>query len=148
MEINSVFIRSVSILTFIYIIRLIYSHKLRIGHSWFLFLLGMGFLILSVWPGTIRWVTLITGAHSWLNNILFFLVAFLFMIVVHCSLMISALTTRVKELGQQLALLSSEIDGYPETADPSGPGNQTDVTAERNRITAPKHRRLSSWSFS
>ncbi len=110
MEINYILIQIVSILTFIYIIHLIYTHKLRIGHSWFLFLLGIGFLLLSVWPSAIHMVAFITGSSSWLSNILFFLIMFLFLIVVNCTLMITGLIGHVKELGQQLAILNSEID--------------------------------------
>ena len=110
MEINYILIQIVSILTFIYIIHLIYAHKLRIGHSWFLFLLGIGFLLLSVWPSAIHMVAFITGSSSWLSNILFFLIMFLFIIVVNCTLMITGLIGHVKELAQQLAILNSEID--------------------------------------
>lgn len=93
-----------------YIIRLIYTHKLRIGNSWLLFLLGIGFLVLTVFPKTINILGYVTGSTSWLSNILFFLIMFLFIIIVHCTLMIKGLISRVKELGQQLALLNSEID--------------------------------------
>lgn len=108
MDINYTFIRILSLLTFLYILRLIYGHRLRIGHSWFLFLLGIGLLFLSVWPKAIHTVYVLTGSTSWLSNVLFFSIAFLFIIIIHCTVMISALTTRVKELGQQLAILSSE----------------------------------------
>lgn len=110
METNYALVRIISVLTFIYITRLIYSHKLKIGYSWFLFLLGMGFLILSIWPGAINLVSWITGSTSWLNNVLFFLIVFLFIIVVHCTIMISSLTYCVKELGQQIAISFAEID--------------------------------------
>jgi uncharacterized membrane protein YtjA (UPF0391 family) len=55
-------------------------------------------------------VGFITGSSSWLSNILFFLIMFLFLIVVNCTLMITGLIGHVKELGQQLAILNSEID--------------------------------------
>ncbi|MDR4505573.1 MAG: DUF2304 domain-containing protein [Candidatus Scalindua sp.] len=110
MATNYIFIQTISVLTFMYIIRLIYTHKLRIGNSWFLFLLGMGFLVLTVFPKTINILGYMTGSTSWLSNILFFLIMFLFIIIVHCTLMIKGLISRVKELGQQLALLNSEID--------------------------------------
>ena len=110
MKTNYTLVRIISILTFIYITRLIYSHKLKVGYSWFLFLLGTGFLILSVWPDAIDFLYLVTGSESWLNNVLFFLVIFLFIIVVHCTIVISALTDRVKELGQQIAISFAEID--------------------------------------
>lgn len=110
MQTNYILIQAVSVLTFIYIIRLISAHKLRIGHSWFLFLLGIGFLVLSIWPSTINIVGWVTGSTSWLSNILFFLITFLFVILVNCSLMITGLISRVKELAQQTAILRSEID--------------------------------------
>ncbi len=110
MTTDYIFIQTISVITFMYIIRLIYTHKLRIGNSWFLFLLGMGFLLLTVFPNTINILSYITGSTSWLSNILFFLIMFLFIIIVHCTLMIKGLISRVKELGQQLALLNSEIE--------------------------------------
>jgi hypothetical protein len=70
----------------------------------------MGFLVLTVFPKTINILGYITGSTSWLSNILFFLIMFLFIIIVHGTLMIKGLISRVKELGQQLALLNSEID--------------------------------------
>lgn len=126
MEIHHVFIRASSLLTFSYILRLIYAHKLRVGHSWFLFLFGAGFFVLSVWPNAIDLVTVITGTRSWLTNILFFLMFFLFIIIVHCSIMISALTDRVKELGQQLAILNCAMDKQNFAIDQSEPQRQPD----------------------
>jgi len=110
METNYALVRIISIVTFIYITRLIYTHKLKVGYSWFLFLLGTGFFILSIWPGAINHFYWITGSTSWLSNVLFFLVMFLFIILIHCSIIISRLTDRVKELGQQIALSFAEID--------------------------------------
>ena len=110
METNYILVRIISILTFIYITRLIYNNKLKIGYSWFLFLLGIGFLVLAIWPSAINLFYWLTGSDSWLTNVLFFLVMFLFIIVVHCTLMISRLIDRVKELGQQIAISFAEID--------------------------------------
>ncbi len=107
---NYIFVQTISVLTFMYIIRLIYTHSLRVGNSWFLFLLGVGFLILTICPGAISVIGCVTGTTSWLSNILFFLVMFLFIIIIHCTIMIKGLISRVKEMGQQLALLNSEID--------------------------------------
>ncbi|MCP5002372.1 MAG: DUF2304 domain-containing protein [Planctomycetes bacterium] len=107
---NYIFIQTISVLTFMYIIRLICTHRLRVGNSWFLFLLGAGFLILTICPGAISVIGCVTGTTSWLSNILFFLVMFLFIIIIHCTIMIKGLISRVKEMGQQLALLNSEID--------------------------------------
>lgn len=110
MEANYFLIRLISITTLVYIIRLIYTHKLKIGHSWLLLVLGIGFIVLSIWPDTIKSIQYITGDHSLLVNIVFFLIAFLFLITIHCSVMISQLTSNLKELGQELAIISSEIN--------------------------------------
>ena len=109
-EVNHLFIRFVSICTLVYIIRLIYAHNLRIGSSWFLLVLGTSFFVLSIWPDSIEILSLFTGTNSWASNILFFFVIFLFIIVVHCTIMISGLINCVKELGQELTLLASDID--------------------------------------
>ena len=110
MESKDLLYQVISILIYIYILRLIHGHRLRVGHSWFLLLFGGGFLVLAFWPGAIDLVVFITGSNSLLDNILFYCVMFLFFIIVHCSLMIFDLTSRVKELAQEVTLLNSEID--------------------------------------
>lgn len=109
-EVNHIFIRIVSMFTLAYIIRLIYAHNLRIGSSWFLLILGTGFFVLSIWPDSIEILSIFTGTNSWASNILFFFIIFLFIIVVHCTIMISGLINCVKELGQELTLLMSDMD--------------------------------------
>lgn len=110
LEVNHIFIRIVSILTLLYVVRLIYTHNLRIGSSWFLLALGTSFFVLSIWPNAIEILSIFTGTNSWVSNILFFFIIFLFIIVIHCTIMISGLINRVKELGQELTLLTSDIN--------------------------------------
>ena len=110
LETNFLFIRIISFFTLIYIIRLIYTNNLRIGSSWFLLILGTGFFFLTIWPGSIEILRLFTGINAWFSNILFFLITFLFIILVHCTIMISGLINCVKELGQELTLLTSDIN--------------------------------------
>ena len=110
METHYIIIRIVSISTLLYILRLIHNHKLRIGNSWYLLILGTGFFILSAWPGAVDILSLFTGTNSHFSNVLSFLIIFLFVIVVQCTLMISSLVNHVKELGQEITLLSSEIN--------------------------------------
>ncbi len=110
MEPDYTLIRVISILISLYILRLIYTHKLRIGYSWLLFILGMGFVVLSISPNVISVIKYITGSVCFITNIIFYLIISLFLIIVHCTLMISSLTSHVKELGQEISLLSSELD--------------------------------------
>ena len=110
METHHIIIRIAAIFTLLYILRLIHNHKLRIGNSWYLLILGTGFFILSAWPGAVDILSLLTGTNSHLSNVLSFLIIFLFVIVIQCTLMISSLVNHVKELGQEITLLSSEIN--------------------------------------
>lgn len=116
MNTGYLFFRIVSILVFLYVLRLIHNHRLRVGHSWFLLCLGAGLLVFSFWPKTIDWLFYLTRSNSFFDNLSLFLIAFLFVIVVHCSIMISDLTGRVKELAQELALLGAEMENGKENS--------------------------------
>ena len=55
-------------------------------------------------------MTGVIGAATPINTLLLFAVLFLFAIAVHYSVIISRLTSQVKNLAQELALVSSRVD--------------------------------------
>ena len=53
---------------------------------------------------------MVIGAATPINTLLLFAVLFLFAIAVHYSVIISRLTSQVKNLAQELALVSARVD--------------------------------------
>jgi hypothetical protein len=67
-------------------------------------------VLLVVWFPLLRFVTVLIGAVTPINTLLLFAVLFLFAIAVHYSVIISRLTTQVKNLAQELALVSARAE--------------------------------------
>ena len=67
-------------------------------------------VLLVVWFPLLRVVTVVIGAATPINTLLLFAVLFLFAIAVHYSVIISRLTSQVKNLAQELALVSARVD--------------------------------------
>ncbi|MEN6440732.1 MAG: DUF2304 domain-containing protein [Syntrophobacter sp.] len=109
MQFDYITIRFLSLCIIGYIAILIHNHRLKIGYSWFLLLLSAGLLLLSIWPGSLTIMKIMTGDSSLIINSLFMLTLFLVAITIHTSLISSDLMTRVKELSQEIALLKSDI---------------------------------------
>jgi hypothetical protein len=106
---NAILARLLFAGVFIFILRLIHANKLKIGSSWLLLMLGSVVLLMVVWPDSARLFSFVTGSQDWLLNLLFVVVLVLLLLVVHASLIISNLVSRVKELAQNYSLLQEEM---------------------------------------
>lgn len=110
MEPKYLVIRLLSIMMFCLIIRLIYCSKLKIGASWIWLVFGLGFLILTLWPGAIDLSMKLIKVNSWIEVVFFFIVVFLLVINIHFSMVISGLADRSKSLAQEIAFLNRKIE--------------------------------------
>ncbi len=88
------------------IIELVRRRKLREEYSWLWLLTGTVLLVLSVWYELLVMITNLIGAVLPTSTLFFFGLIFLLLINLHYSLRISQLTTQVKNLAQQMALLN------------------------------------------
>ena len=110
---QTVFALATSLAAFVFVLDLVRRRRLREEYSW-LWLLTTGAMVLMVvWYRLLLVVTAIVGAVTPLNTLLLCAVLFLFAIAVHYSMIISRLTTQVKNLAQELALLSAQLDRRP-----------------------------------
>ena len=87
------------------IVELVRRRKLREEYSWLWLLTGGCLLVLSVWYDLLVSITHAIGAVLPTSTLFFFGLLFLLLINLHYSMKISQLTTQVKNLAQQLALL-------------------------------------------
>jgi hypothetical protein len=104
----------VSVGMLILIIELVRRRKLREEYSWLWLLTVSTILLLTVWFGLLRWITLLIGAMIPSSTI--FMLAFLFLIFIslHYSVVISRLTNRNIELAQRYAFLELELNDLKE----------------------------------
>jgi hypothetical protein len=107
---QTVFALITSLVTLALVLELVRRRKLREEYSWLWLLTAGAMLLLVVWYRLLILVTRLVGAVTPLNTLLVFAVLFLFAIAVHYSMIISRLAAQVKNLAQELALLSAQLE--------------------------------------
>ena len=107
---QTVFALVTSMLAFLFVLELVRRRRLREEYSWLWLLTAGVMVLLVVWYRLLIVLTHVVGAVTPINTLLLCAVLFLFAIAVHYSVIISRLTTQVKNLAQELALLSSQLD--------------------------------------
>jgi len=107
---QTVFALTTSLLMFLFILELVRRRRLREEYSWLWLLSAGAMVLLVVWFRLLMVITSLVGAVTPLNTLLLFAVLFLFAIAVHYSVIVSRLTTQVKNLAQELALVSAKLD--------------------------------------
>jgi hypothetical protein len=99
-----------SVVAVLFVLELVRRRRLREEYSWLWLLTAGVMVLLAVWYRLLVAITHLVGAVTPLNTLLLCAVRFLFAIAVHYSVIISRLTTQVKNLAQELALLSSRVE--------------------------------------
>ena len=107
---QTIFALFISLVSFGLILELVRRRRLREEYSWLWLLTAAIMVVLVVWFQLLKVVTVVIGAATPINTLLLFAVLFLFAIAVHYSVIISRLTSQVKNLAQELALVSDRVD--------------------------------------
>ena len=107
---QTIFALVTSVVAFLFVLELVRRRRLREEYSWLWLLTAGGMVLLAVWYRLLVVITHLVGAVTPLNTLLLCAILFLFAIAVHYSVIISRLTTQVKNLAQELALLSSRVE--------------------------------------
>ncbi len=107
---QTAFAIATSLIVFLLLLELIRRRRLREEYAWLWLFTGVWMLLLVTWPPLLSLITRIIGAAAPLTTLLIFSTIFLLAIAVHYSVIISKLTTQVKNLSQELALLSARMD--------------------------------------
>lgn len=108
---QQVFAGVTSIVVLALILELVRRRRLLEEYSWLWLATAVGMIVLVVWYRPLLYVTWVIGAVSPVTTMLLFASLFLLAIAVHYSIIISRLTTQLKNLAQELALLSERVDG-------------------------------------
>jgi hypothetical protein len=100
----------VAVVVFLLIVELVRRRRLREEYSWLWLLTGAGMIVLVVWYRLLVYITWFIGAGTPVTTLFLFSTLFLLVIAVHYSVIISKLTTQMKNLTQELALLRSRFE--------------------------------------
>jgi hypothetical protein len=90
------------------IIELVRRRKLKEEYSFIWLITGFFFVLFAVWSDILVIVSQILGIALPVNTLFFMAIIFIFLLCLYFSLRISALSTQVKNLAQQLAMLQSQ----------------------------------------
>ena len=82
------------------------SLELRYALAWLI--VGMGVLILDIFPGLIEWISKKIGIFTHVNILFFFVFCFSLGIIFVLTIAVSRMSLRIKELAQELALYKKE----------------------------------------
>lgn len=99
-----------SVVTLAVILELVRRRRLKEEYSFLWIATCAGMLLLSSWYGLVEWVTALIGAVAATTTLFLFGLLFLLLISVHFSTVLSRLTQQVRQLTQELAILSAERD--------------------------------------
>jgi len=110
---QKVFAMFVSLLIFGFILELVRRRRLREEYAVLWLLTGVGLVVLVVWEGLLVSLTWAIGAVLNVTTLFLFAWFFLLAIVLHYSVIISTLTTQVKNLAQEVAILANRVEETP-----------------------------------
>ena len=98
------------IIAFYFMFKMIIKGKLQLKYSLLWMMLGLILLILTIFPRLLDYISGFIGVFSPTNALFLFGFAFTLPVIFGLSLSLSKLSTRVKDLAQQLALLNHELN--------------------------------------
>jgi len=100
-----VFVIALGLIIFFGIIELVRRRKLREEYSFIWLITGFFFVLFAIRSDILVLLSELLGIALPVNTLFFMALIFIFLLCLYFSLRISALTTQVKNLAQQIALL-------------------------------------------
>jgi hypothetical protein len=92
----------------IIVLELVRQRRLREEYSWFWLVAAVSYLLVALWPNLSRWLAGFIGTNNTPLALNYLGLQFLILILIQYSVRLSKLTTQVKDLAQQIAILDSE----------------------------------------
>ena len=106
----NVFIILLGMIIFLGVIELVRKRKMREEYSFIWLMTGFVFVLIAMKSDILIFLSELIGIVLPVNTLFFLALIFIMLLCVYFSLRISALTTQVKNLAQQHALLQSTMD--------------------------------------
>ena len=99
----------VSVFFFLYIIRKIRKSQLQIEHSIFWVVISFIFVIFSIFPQIVQWLTNLCGMIAQVNFLFLTIIFILLMKVFIMSIRLGQLEEKIKNLAQQVAIQNHDM---------------------------------------
>ena len=99
-----------AVAVFLLIVELVRRRRLREEYAWLWLLTGAGMILLVVWYELLLYITWAIGAGTPVTTLFLFSSLFLLVIAIHYSFIISKLSTQIKNLAQELAILREQVE--------------------------------------
>ncbi len=96
---------------FLLIVELVRRRKLKEEFSLLWMITGIGIVALAIWHQLVQWIATAIGAVLPMSALFFFGLIFLILINLHMSVRASALSDKIKDLTQEVALLRDQQSG-------------------------------------
>jgi len=105
-----IIIATAIVVALIIIINMIRKRNLELRYALIWLFVGVGVLILDIFPGIMERLATIMGIASPMNMLFFFGFCFALAIIFTLTVAVSRMSTRIKNLAQELALFHKEVD--------------------------------------
>jgi len=126
-----------SIATLVFVLELVRRRKLREEYSWLWLLTAVVYLIVTLWSSLGDMVTGFIGTNSVPIAFAFLGLQFLVIMSIQFSVRLSNLTTQMKDISQEIAILDNEIRNLKGESELEN-NAETDELFQRNQILAQK----------
>ena len=97
------------ILYFLVVFRLLKSKKLALKYSLLWLLMGFAMVILGIFPQMLEWLSHLFGIVETMNGLFTFAIAFILVLLLSLTSIVSKQSERIKNLIQENALLEKRI---------------------------------------
>ncbi len=105
---TEIFVLISAVLIFIGVLNLVRLRRLREEYSWLWLAAAFFYLIMALKPDLIGKMSAFLGITNTITAFTFFSLLFIVLILIHFSVVLSKLTTHIKDLAQQIAILESD----------------------------------------
>jgi hypothetical protein len=109
-----------SLLVLVVVVELLRRRRLRERHAIWWFIAGVLALIVSIFPGTLIWISRLLGVEVPTNLVFFVSIAILFLVCLQASSELTQLESKTRRLAEQSALLELRIVQLEKQAEDSG----------------------------
>jgi hypothetical protein len=99
------------ILFFIIVLHLLKNKRLALKYTLLWLLTGVVLLLLAIFPQLLVWFAELVGVQSGMNMLYIVLIAFILMIIMSLTSIVSGQTDRIRKLAEANALLEERIRG-------------------------------------
>lgn len=121
--------------TLLFVLELVRRRKLREEYSWLWLLTAIVYLVVTLWSGLGDWITDTIGTENVPIAFAFIGLQFMVIISIQYSVRLSNLTTKIKDLSQELAILDNELRQLKRGHDQETTGDTLELIQQNEQMS-------------